>query len=179
MVKASEITVGCKVLIQVGSNQFEAEVFSIEDDLFQTDGEQCGLQVVTEEQIVKILSEPEEDDKPNPAPASERGYVPKYPSLQETMRKTLDNPQKKKSQKKAAPEKPLSLVNAAHKILKEEGRAMSCPEMVEAAIAKGYWKQGAGKTPAQTLYAAILREIKTSNDRFKRSEVGGKFCAGS
>ncbi|MPM59039.1 hypothetical protein SDC9_105877 [bioreactor metagenome] len=51
--------------------------------------------------------------------------------------------------------------------------------MVLAAIAKGYWKQGAGKTPAQTLYAAILREIKTSNDRFKRSDVGGKFCAGS
>lgn len=75
--------------------------------------------------------------------------------------------------------KTLSLINAAHKVLQEEGRAMSCPEMVEAAIARGYWKTGAGKTPAQTLYASILREIKTSNERFRRSEVGGKFCAGS
>lgn len=60
MVDASKITVGSKVLIQVGRHQFEAEVFSVEDeDLFQTDGKEGGLQVVTAEQIVKILSEPE------------------------------------------------------------------------------------------------------------------------
>lgn len=181
VVDASEITVGSKVLIQVGEHQFEAEVFSIEDeDLFQTDGEQGGLQVVTREQIVKILFEPESDDAPNPAPASERTYVPKYPPLAETMRKVLDEPQKAVPKKKSkTSEKPLSLINAAHKVLLEEKRAMSCPEMVLAATAKGYWKQGTGKTPAQTLYASILREMKSSNERFKRSEVGGKFCAGS
>lgn len=175
MVDAKEITVGCKVLIQVGTNQFEAEVFSIEDDdLFQTDGKDCGLQVVTAEQIVKILSAPDDDDRPNPAPVSEKGYVPRGPE-----KKAEAAPQKQKEKKKAAPEKSLSLINAAHKVLLEEGRAMSCPEMVKAVIAKGYWQKGTGKTPEMTLYAAILRELKTSSERFKRSEVGGKFCAGS
>lgn len=73
----------------------------------------------------------------------------------------------------------MSLINAAHAVLVEAGRAMSCPEMVAEAIAKGYWEQSAGKTPAQTLYASILREIKSSNERFRRSDVNGKFRAGS
>jgi hypothetical protein len=39
---------------------------------------------------------------------------------------------------------------------------------------KGYWTSPAGKTPAATLYAAILREIHTKKDqaRFRKSERG-------
>jgi hypothetical protein len=43
--------------------------------------------------------------------------------------------------------------------------------------AKGYWTSPAGKTPAATLYAAIVREIRTKKDqaRFRRT-VPGRFA---
>lgn len=49
---------------------------------------------------------------------------------------------------KPASNKPMSLINAAYRLLKEENRGMSCPEMVVMAIARGYWKPEKGKTPA-------------------------------
>jgi len=43
--------------------------------------------------------------------------------------------------------------------------------------AKGYWTSPGGKTPAATLYSAILREIttKAKESRFVKSERG-KFA---
>jgi hypothetical protein len=51
---------------------------------------------------------------------------------------------------------------------------MSCPALIEAMAAKGYWKSPAGKTPASTLYAALQREItiKKKEARFKQSGPG-------
>jgi hypothetical protein len=71
----------------------------------------------------------------------------------------------------------LSALDAAAKVLAEEGRAMSCPELIAAMAARGYWSSPNGKTPAATLYAAIAREIQTkaAAARFTRSEPG-KFA---
>jgi hypothetical protein len=51
---------------------------------------------------------------------------------------------------------------------------MSCKEIVEKAIDAGAWTPGRGKTPANTLYSAILRETKTKGDasRFVKVERG-------
>ena len=48
--------------------------------------------------------------------------------------------------------------------------------MVERMLAKGLW-QTAGKTPAATIYAAIIREIaaKGADSRFRKVERG-KFA---
>ena len=45
--------------------------------------------------------------------------------------------------------------------------------VVERAIEKGYWKTG-GKTPAATVYAAIIREIAKKGDasRFAKADRG-------
>ena len=45
--------------------------------------------------------------------------------------------------------------------------------MVEKMISTGLWKTG-GKTPAATIYAAILREIQTKGTaaRFKKTDRG-------
>ena len=59
----------------------------------------------------------------------------------------------------AAPKK-LSLVKAAIAVLKESDEAMNTRSIVETAKAKGLWSPGAGKTPEQTLYSAMMREIK-------------------
>jgi hypothetical protein len=54
---------------------------------------------------------------------------------------------------------------------------MTTQEMIDAMAAKGYWTSPGGKTPAATLYSAILREITTNGDgaRFIKAEHG-KFA---
>src|SRR5467141_4973805 len=78
---------------------------------------------------------------------------------------------------KPAPPKPLSALDAAAQVLSEAGQPMNCQEMIAAMTAKGYWTSPAGKTPAATLYSALLREIKTKGDqaRFQKTERG-KFA---
>ena len=76
----------------------------------------------------------------------------------------------------AAGDKPLSAVAAAARVLAETGQPMTCPELIAAMAAKGYWTSPAGKTPSATLYAALTREIQTKKDqaRFRKS-APGKF----
>jgi hypothetical protein len=70
-----------------------------------------------------------------------------------------------------------SALEAAVKVLQEAGTPMTCQEMIAAMSAKGYWSSPAGKTPAATLYSAILREITTKCDaaRFQKTQRG-KFA---
>jgi hypothetical protein len=68
----------------------------------------------------------------------------------------------------------LSALDAAAKVLAETGQSMRCTELIAAMTAKGYWTSPAGKTPASTLYAALLRELRTKQDqaRFRKTERG-------
>ena len=83
---------------------------------------------------------------------------------------------KTKAEPAAVPEKKLSLVNAAAAVLERSDEAMTVKEMIEKAKAAGLWPPGTGKTPEQTLYSSILREIKTKGEsaRFKK-EARGHF----
>jgi hypothetical protein len=88
----------------------------------------------------------------------------------------------KKAKKMKAPKEPKakkpSALDAALRVLEEAGQPMTCPEMIEAMASKGYWTSPGGKTPAATLYSAILRETQTKGDasRFVKTERG-KFAA--
>jgi len=68
----------------------------------------------------------------------------------------------------------LSALEAAAKLLGETGKPMSCNEMIEAMATKGYWSSPGGKTPASTLYSAILKEVTTKGkeSRFKKTDRG-------
>ena len=74
--------------------------------------------------------------------------------------------------------KRLSILEAAVKVLGERDPAdgpLNCTQMVERMTAKGYWSPArGGKTPANTLYSAVLREINTKGDasRFDKVERG-------
>ena len=70
--------------------------------------------------------------------------------------------------------KKVSALDAAARVLEEEGKPMGCKEMIEAMAAKGYWKSPGGQTPHSTLYSAITREIgaKGKEARFKKLERG-------
>jgi len=74
--------------------------------------------------------------------------------------------------------KKMSLLDAAaHLLSLGTGDPMRCKDIVDLAVARGLWTPGNGKTPANTLYASILREIKTKGEasRFVKAERG-KFA---
>jgi hypothetical protein len=87
-----------------------------------------------------------------------------------------------KTKKAKAPKEPKakkpSALDAAVRVLEGAGQPMTCLEMIEAMTAKGYWTSPGGKTPAATLYSAILRETQTKGDasRFVKA-ARGKFAA--
>ena len=68
----------------------------------------------------------------------------------------------------------LSALEAAAQVLSERKQAMTCPELIAAMAAQGYWTSPAGKTPPATLHAALTREIKLKKDRsrFRKTERG-------
>ncbi len=67
----------------------------------------------------------------------------------------------------------MSGLDAAARVLQETGAAMSCQAMLEVMLAKGYWSTG-GRTPAATIYSALIREIagKGKQARFKKVDRG-------
>ena len=73
-------------------------------------------------------------------------------------------------------EKKMSMLDAAVETLKGTSCPMSAKEMIAVMEEKGLWKSQTGKTPSNTLSAAIGREISTKeNSRFKKAEKG-KFA---
>ncbi len=82
----------------------------------------------------------------------------------------------------AAPDAPTAKrggLDAAAEVLRQAGEPLSCQVMVERMLAQGLWQTG-GKTPAATIYSAILREITTkgSASRFAKTERGRFALAG-
>ena len=77
---------------------------------------------------------------------------------------------------KAKSDGKLSCLDAAAKVLGESRKPMNTKEMIEAMAEKKYWTSPGGRTPAATLYSAILRELGKGKDaRFKKTERG-KFA---
>lgn len=70
-----------------------------------------------------------------------------------------------------------SLLDAAVQVLEVNRRPMHCHEIVETAIELKFWIPGSGRTPSNSLYSSIIREIAKRGDasRFRRSNERGKF----
>ena len=78
---------------------------------------------------------------------------------------------------KAAPAKGLSLLSAAAAVLERTGEAMPVGAMVKEAKDSGLWTPTGGKTPEQTLYSAIIREIKDKGEASRfRKDGRGRFA---
>ena len=65
--------------------------------------------------------------------------------------------------------KKVSLLDLAARILADTGEALNCKELVAKAKETGW--ESTGKTPEQTLYSGIFREMNTKGEasRFKKS----------
>jgi hypothetical protein len=114
-----------------------------------------------------------------PAPAAPEPAA--EPVAPVTTTEGTEAPAKPKRQRKAAAEpkeKKVSALDAAARVLAEEGKPMSCKELIGAMAAKGYWTSPGGKTPDATLCSAILRELATKGDKARFRKVGpGQFAS--
>ena len=156
----SEIKVGSKVILKVGRNAVEVEILKAmaDGDAYWVKSIASGKEFMMPSSRIKVptvsiepVAEPEtiENEAPNPAP------------------ECTTAPRK---------EKKLSLMDAAVEVLKQSGEPMNTREMVKAATDSGLWIPTDCKTPEQTLYGSIFREMKIKeNPRIVKSSVKGKF----
>lgn len=75
------------------------------------------------------------------------------------------------------PKRNMTLLEAAHRVLVEFGDELSANDIVQVIIQKGFWTTE-GKTPGNTLNAAITRDIKAKGEesRFAKG-TRGRFTA--
>jgi hypothetical protein len=107
-------------------------------------------------------------------PAPERSEGQTTPASSETQVETPVPPKRRRKAPAAPKEKKLSALDGAAKVLGEVGQPMNCQEMIAAMAANNYWTSPGGKTPAATLYSAILREINAMGtcSRFVKADRG-------
>ena len=133
------------------TEQPEATVVAAETEVTTAETESATVEVVPEDEAAEFTpsGEDEEDEYViNPAHESDK------------------------------PVKRLSLLNAAVIVLKDAGpeHPMNCKEILEAILERQLWIPTPGKTPEQTLYGSIFREINTKeHPRIAKSNVKGKF----
>ena len=133
------------------AEQPEATVEAAEQEVATVEAEQVNVEVVPEDEAAEFQpsGEDEEDEYAiNPAHESDK------------------------------PQKRMSLLNAAVEVLKAAGpeHPMNCKEILEAILERQLWTPTDCKTPEQTLYGSIFREINTKeHPRIVKSDVKGKF----
>lgn len=154
------IIVGIEIIAKVGRNEVEAIVIEVAETGIKAVSKKSGkeFQVKT---ILQVLT-----------PLVEANPVTEPVEVEEV----VENPIPAEERSTAKPEKKKSLLTAAAEILQQTGEALSAIELIAKVQDAGLWEPQAGKTPANTLYAAILREMNTKeNPRFARGEKKGTF----
>jgi HB1, ASXL, restriction endonuclease HTH domain len=108
---------------------------------------------------------------PAPEPAEAVTDVASEPA------QTAAKPKRQRKEPAEPQEKKLSALDAAAKILAETRTPMNCQELIGAMAGKGYWTSPGGKTPAATLYSAMLREIAVKGAQARFTKTGrGHFA---
>ena len=70
------------------------------------------------------------------------------------------------------------MMAAALQVLQQRKVAMTCPELIDVLATEDLWTSPRGKTPSNTLFAAISRDIKDKGkDSAFRKEERGRFVA--
>ncbi len=159
----SEITVGTKVIVKVGRNEVEVTVTEITAHGWKVRSQSTGREFEVR-RIERVIAEAAAEEAAEPETAA-----PAEPETEEDDNSVNPAPE---SGSGPRPEKKLSLLNAAAQVLSACREPMNCKEIIVKAVEMGLWTPTGAKTPEQTLYSGIFREIKTSEEpRFKKSET--------
>ena len=159
---ANEITVavGTVAIVKIGRNEVEVTVTEVTANGWKVKSQSTGREFEVR-RIVRIVAEPEATEPEAEAPAA--------PAEEEEDNAVNPAPE---SGSGPRPEKKLSLLNAAAQVLATCREPLNCKEIIAKAVEMELWVPTGGKTPEQTLYSGIFREIKTSEEpRFKKSET--------
>ena len=160
----SNVKVGDHALAKVGKNKVEVVVMGISGDRYKVGSVSTGRQFVTK--AVEPMPAAAPAAPAAPAPVSAAPAPAPVPAATS-----------------APAEKPkrgggkTSLLDAAARVLEDSSAPMGVREMFEEAKRRRLWAPGAGKTPLQTLYSSIYREIKEKGgDARFRKESRGRFA---
>ncbi len=151
----NEVKIGSVAEVKVGRNAIPALVLEILPDGFKVKSTATNREFKVR-MVERVITPLEIQATPNTAQAS--------------------GPETETMDTAAKPEKKRSLLEAAIEVLKTSGKPMNTRELVEAATEAGLWTPTACKTPEQTLYGSIFREIATKeHPRVRKSAEKGKF----
>ena len=176
----ANVTVGQDVLVKIAGRIIPVRVEAVLPDGWMVRSATSGKIFKTK----KLHEQPaNEAAAPESEPATEPAEVPAAetePAVEQHEAPAAVAEQPEAPAAEPAPEAPrarkVSLLDAALEVLKAEGRAMNTREMVKLAIERGLWIKTACKTPEQSLYGAIFREIASKEvPRIVKAEVRGKF----
>ena len=160
----SNITVGTIAIVKVGRNEVEVTVTEVTATGWKVKSQSTGRKFEVR-RIERIVTEPAEETEV----AEPETAAPAEPETEEEDNAVNPAPE---SGSGPRPEKKLSLLNAAAQVLAACRTPMNCKEMIAKAVEMGLWTPTGAKTPEQTLYSGIFREIKSTEEpRFKKSET--------
>jgi hypothetical protein len=144
--KTSKIKAGSKQRIKIGRNEIEVTVIGQKGKTWLVESSSGKKFPVGESRFIKDQVKPEQK-------------VVKTPATKGT----------------PVPKQKMSMLDAVVEILKDASHPMSSKELIAAMEDANLWKSPGGKTPSNTLSAAILRECKAKeNPRFNKP-APGKF----
>ena len=157
----SEFFIGEIANAKVGRNLVEVEILECGEGFFRVKSVSSGREFNTS-RLEKI----------NNNHQMEEAIMPEYNITTNAEVETnaeVDTPNPAPECATAKKEKKVSLLDLAAKILADTGEALNCKELVAKAKETGW--VSTGKTPEQTLYSGIFREIKEKGEasRFKKS----------
>lgn len=166
------ITVGTMAIARVGRNAIAVEVIA------RTDGGACLVRNRSGKEFITQRLEPMPEAVATADPAQQ---IINPPTASEDAEKQeadeTPNPAPE-SGKPETPVKNMSLMEAAIRVLQSQpdGVAFNTRELVAMATEQGLWTPTGAKTPEQTLYGTIFREIATKeHPRIIKAEQKGKF----
>ena len=173
----SEIKVGTIVNVKVGRNIVPAKVVEILEDGFRVSSVAKNKEFVVTASRIVVEEELVTEQEPVEAPASaasdsDESKEEFQPTGDDQEDEYVINP----AHESDKPVKRLSLLNAAVIVLNDTKADMNTRELIEAIVERQLWTTTDCKTPEQTLYGSIFREIATKeHPRIVRSEIKGKF----
>ncbi len=174
--KTKDIKVGRVYASKVGRNTTPVRIMRAAEGGGWEAVTLTGSKPVTIKSVDRLVGPHNPKKKPTSAQGGKSGTKPRKPTSQA----------KKATKSKRGPTSPkvkrASALDSAVRVLSESKEPQTCKQMIETMLARDYWKpsQG-GKTPANTLYAAILKETNTKGKdaRFQKDGRGQFALAGA
>ncbi len=166
----NEVKIGSVAEVKVGRNAIPAVIMEILPDGFKVRSTATNREFKVSK-VERVLSEPKNSDALKAA-----GKVEMKQPVEPEAPARLPMPRTEGSDGTQKQPRGRSLLEAAIEVLKTSGKPMNTRELVEAATEAGLWTPTACKTPEQTLYGSIFREIAgKEHPRVHKSGEKGKF----